>query len=48
MGGIWYNTDPGDVMHRRSMYFKKRQADFDPLSRPAVVGLGILCPIKQG
>ena len=20
-------------MHRRSMYFKKRQADFDPLSR---------------
>lgn len=23
----------GDVMHRRSTYFKKRQADFDPLSR---------------
>jgi hypothetical protein len=47
-GEIWYNTNPGDVLHRRSTYFKKRQADFDPLSRPDESGLGILCSIKQG
>jgi hypothetical protein len=29
-GGICYNGALGDVLHRRSEYFKKLQAGFDP------------------
>lgn len=31
--GLFLHCKHGDVLHRQNEYFKKLQADFDPLSR---------------